>query len=996
MTAAISNQWSASFAQPAAFGNTPPALQSTVIALNSSTNVGSGSGTPTAGNWLVCIAGWNQAGLTPATIGYADDLHSFWRPGDVTKSDWAVSESAASTRTSIWYSPNLIRQAGDVYCAPSGAVAGMACTVLEISGLGPWDTVTGIYSNYAAAATSLNLALAAPSASSAMIAAVCGDSSAAGQAFAPSGWTTLVTTTASNGTDHTCDAVLTAAVLPSTTGSVSVSGTATTATDLSGVIIAFQINAPSPIPAGANPAWPGRVILEAALGSGMETPPDQCTWTTLSDNAWTSMAQGWKRFWGWKDKSGIPWGLGQYQSASGSVQLDNFDGAVSPSNVGSPFYSTALNRNMSFQSGVSPWTGQNGAVIAQSSAQSFASAGQGLPMYSMQLNGNGSTSTPYAVSDEVPVTGSAYYSASFWCYSASSWASGITVNINWYTSGNSYISTTGNVTVSPLAAGTWTQAATTGVQAPSNAAYASINATIAGTPGSSQAFYIAEAALVAGSAVVRTGLVTAGTPVRVRMALGTITTREGSVTYNRWYVWQRNTRAWPEKRNKALRGFVNATTSDAWAAATGTCPTPYRGEAEQDAPYAWWPCDDQPLTGGVLPTSLRNAAKGNSNTLAVQAASAGVAIGDAYSTTGTDLTTDGTVAAGLPPGNPAPSVAVYQVAQQQGWLYGDPQSSPQSAQSGNPVTAQPGSAAWQQTALQGDTGSNSWFLACNDANFPALSGGVSFGFWFNAAFFGTAKGFTDTAAAKYDVAGQPYAPITLATLATASAPVAVLQLAQSGGALNLITYNGSTGTSHSIYSASDLRSNSWHHVMLTTNGSSWTVYVDGGLTASVSGTGAGMTSAWTWLAVNADFGAGGGSSLTSNVHGGNVAYSGIMVFPSVLPAWRVRAHYTAGITGFGLIPAPQSVQVSTVLNRFAGSSYTPDGSEFGGSYGISGATVVSYGFSALAVSKAGSYTSGPAARTTVCALGGNTGGNLYGAAVWVGWTAVAPQVQVYT
>ena len=184
---AVVNQWAATFAQPASFGPTPPALQSTVIALNSSTSVGGGSGTPSEGNWLFCICGWNQAGLTAATVGDADDIHSLWRPGNVWASDWAVSSPAGSTRTSIWYTANLARSPADVYVAPSGAVAGMACLVIEVAGLGPWDTVTGIDTAYANSARTLTLALGAPAAASFMLAAVCGDNSAASQAFAPAG-----------------------------------------------------------------------------------------------------------------------------------------------------------------------------------------------------------------------------------------------------------------------------------------------------------------------------------------------------------------------------------------------------------------------------------------------------------------------------------------------------------------------------------------------------------------------------------------------------------------------------------------------------------------------------------------------------------------------------------------------------------------------------------------------------------------------------------------
>ena len=116
---AVVNQWAGTFAQPAVFGNMPPALESSVIALTPAASVGGGSGTPSAGNWLFCIAGWNQDGLPSATVGDGDDVHSFWRPGDVTASGWAVSPAGGNTRTSIWYTPNLVRAAGDVYCAPS-------------------------------------------------------------------------------------------------------------------------------------------------------------------------------------------------------------------------------------------------------------------------------------------------------------------------------------------------------------------------------------------------------------------------------------------------------------------------------------------------------------------------------------------------------------------------------------------------------------------------------------------------------------------------------------------------------------------------------------------------------------------------------------------------------------------------------------------------------------------------------------------------------------
>ena len=661
----VVNQWAATFAQPAAFGNMPPALQSTVIALNSSTSVGGGSGTPSAGNWLFCIAGW-QAGLAASTVGDADDIHSFWRPGDVTTSEWAVSSPSGKTRTSIWYTPNLARAPGDVYVAPSGAQAGRACLVVEVTGIGPWDTVTGITTAYANSTRSLNLTLAAPSSASFQIAAVTGDNSLAAPAtvFNPGGWTSLSTVIAANGTDHTSDAVLTAAYRGSNSSLVNVAASAGTAEDLSGVVIGVQLGAPSPIAGtGIAPGWPGRMIVEMALGGGFETPQDQLTWTVLNDSGVAPGPGVTKRFWGWADQGGIPYALAGLQSGTGTVTMDDADGHLTPSNSASPYY-------------------------------------------------------PHIVT---------------------------------------------------------------------------------------------------------------GTPVRLRVALGTLTGPLGSTTVNRWHVVQRNLLDAEEKRDSNMRTFVDMSLTDIWSVVSGSCPSPYRGEVRQDNPYAWWAMDDQPLSGGVQPASLRNSASGNTNPLTIYGASGGVTLGDAYSTAGTDATTRNATV--IPP----PSVATSAVGQQQGWMYGDPQASPASYATTGPVTASPGSAAWQQSGLGGNTGTNGWFLAANDAGFPPLSGGASVEVWFNAAFFATATAWQDTPTVGEPwnpLCGQPYANITLATLATASAPVAILQLDRAAGHLNLITYNGGTGTSHAIYTGSDLRSASWHQVVLTATTTAWAVWVNGGLTAA--------------------------------------------------------------------------------------------------------------------------------------------------------------------
>jgi Concanavalin A-like lectin/glucanases superfamily len=818
--AAVVNQWAATFSQPSAFGPTPPALQSTVVALNPGTSAGGGSGYPSAGNWLFCVAGWQQANTaSPVTAGNADDIHSWWRPAK-------VSPASGITRTSVWYTPNLARQPADVYTAPNGCMAGMAVLVFEVAGLGPWDELTGVYAASVAASATLNLSLAAPSGQAFVIGAVCGDNDSVSQAFAPAGWTPLHTVTASNGTDHTADAVLTSACL-TTSGPVAVSGTAASEESLSGVIIGVLTDAPSPIPDDwANPGWPGRTVLEVALGGGFQTPQDELAWTTVSDSAAPWRAENTPRLWNWRENStGIQYQLGALQATDGDVQLDNFDGALTPSNTSSPYY-------------------------------------------------------PY---------------------------------------------------------------------------------------------------------------ITAGLPVRLRVAVGTITTRDSSQTYNRWYVIQRNAYKVTELRDAQLRSYVDIKLTDIWSVASATCPTPYRGEVEQDDPYAQWPCDDQPLAGGVLPAKLLNAAPGNTNALNIIVSPAGTGPTTGYSTTGVEMS----VFNWAPDRNTA--LAVYTVGADQGWMYGDPQVSPQSAPSGSPVTAQPGSAAWQQTGETGNTGGYGWFLSCNDTGFPSLATGVTVEGWYNYEYLGsTSTG--EVEATWYVIAQQPYCQLTLWALTTNSAPVAILALNTSGH-LVFITYDGATPASTTIYSDSDLRSGSWHHYAVTLSASGWTVYVDGGVTAEVSGTPSGLSSSFSWFIGNGDMGTSGGGSTSGLAHTGNCSVSHLAIYPSMLPAWRIRAHYWAALAGFGLIPAPSQVQFSLTLpstDATKGPAVTPDGLEASGGYGYNYPDSETFTFAAVVSANAGDYTSGPSAwaATGGPAVTGDASGDGY--VVTVDWTGVAPSFSIYT
>ena len=663
----VVNQWANSYGQGVTLTAVTPALQSCVVSLAAGDSVGGGSGTATAGNWLFTIVSWTQdPAIAEVHIGVGDDIHSWWR-------EYPASLISGNVRTSISYTPNTARIAGNIYVAPDGEVTAINVLVVEVSGLGPWDTVAGTNANYAAAAASLSLSLGAPGAASFFIAGVGCDSTASTLTFTPAGYTTLHSLSQTDGSDHLADNQLKSAYLTSSSSSQSISASASPSTDLSGFLIGVYTTGTNPVPANNNPNWP-YLKFEAAFGSGFNTPNSELTWTDITN-----------RLWEYDETTGIQYQLGALQSTNLDLRLDNYDNALASLNTASPYYPDILS----------------------------------------------------------------------------------------------------------------------------------------------------------------------GTPLRIRAAIGTI----AGQTSNRWYVIQRNAQQWPEEIDETYRRNAPATGTDIWAVLSTIGPTPYRGEVYDDNPYAWWTADDQPFPANVLPTTLLNSAPRNTNALSILA-SPSIAAADNllfYYTEG-GTTTQSTVA-GLPPAS-----AIYAVAQQQGWMYGDPQSTPSSAIAGNEVTSSPGSAAWQASGQAGTIGSYGWYLHANDASFPALSGGITVEGWFSYPFYGSGTSFPGGTNGSTSVLQQPESPLTLLELATSSAPVAVLQL-DLNGHLNLLTYNGSTATSNSIYTSSDLRSDSWHHVAMTLTTTTWTVYVDGGVAATVSGSATGMTSAWTDLIVNGDMGGGGASAI---------------------------------------------------------------------------------------------------------------------------------------
>ena len=170
-------------------------------------------------------------------------------------------------------------------------------------------------------------------------------------------------------------------------------------------------------------------------------------------------------------------------AASVTSQATFTNGTLTESDAG-----TALNANPTFEAGIASWTAQNSATLASSSAQAHGGT------KSMSVTPNGVASGPGALSDQVPAGPGPLYTGTAWFWSASSWATGVRVQLNWYNAAHTYLSTTTPAAV-PLSAATWTQA-TVADTAPANAAYVQLVVSASGTPGAGQVFFTDDAQLI--------------------------------------------------------------------------------------------------------------------------------------------------------------------------------------------------------------------------------------------------------------------------------------------------------------------------------------------------------------------------------------------------------------------------------------------------------------------------------------------------------------------
>lgn len=532
------------------------------------------------GNLLVVLAGWDVQGvvtsgspIVPAGA-VADDQRNRWR----LLADSGSQVSGA--RCAIWACSNALPVASWLSVCPQGNFGSLWFTVAELAGLpaGYWPQLDFTVAASAQSGTALSLS---PTALQADVAFTIFAIGTTGRTVSGpgGGWSSIAS--GSVGGSNPDGLITGTAWQAASAGTVSTSWSASAPAPPGLAACVLGITQKSFPPVQVNADYP-LVVTEAAFGATIGDPEE-----ALLDTAWTDISpyaidqDGNANI---AVTRGRQYELDQPESGTLAVTLNNLTGAFSPQNAGSPYYSDALNSNMSFQAGTSPWATQNGAVIAQSAAFAYASAPAAIPQYSMVMHGDGSTSVPRAVSERVPASVNYSYTASaqVMCPAGYSGGGGCAVVVIWRDSGGSLISTSTG-TAAALPAGTWTQLTLTAA-APSGTATATVGVQAQGTPSAVTLFYVAEAALVQGSSVVSTGLVRLGTPVRVTAWWN------GRCYPIAWGLVERWPQDWPSLPQWGWSGMV---ATDIAGAAAVNLPSALQGELLADQPHICFPLSEQ-------------------------------------------------------------------------------------------------------------------------------------------------------------------------------------------------------------------------------------------------------------------------------------------------------------------------------------------------------------------------------------------------------------------
>jgi hypothetical protein len=555
----------------------------------SSYGIGTSSITTSQGSALVVYAAWNShvtgQYITVPSMSVSDSAGNLWRQVAISP-----LSSTSQLRCGIWMTTSAAPVSW-ISVNISGFSASCAWIAAEISGMPQAiDIDFSIGANGSGTGPSLT-GTATGNDIGFMILA--GNASLSVSSFPPA-WTAVTSITEGAGGAGTG---LIGYWNPSiTSGSVAASWLLNSSVPYTLVMCA--ISAAGSPPAQYSPEFP-LVIVEAAFGAqpGLSSSSTDYTWsseyifwTDISTRVIGDAAEG--RI---TATRGRQYELSQEETGTLDMFLDNHDGAFTPTNPGSPYYSNAINANMSFQSGITPWISKGNAALSVSSAQTFASGLNGNSQQALVITPDGMTVNPGAQSEDVPINVNYPYSASAWIYAAATYSFAY-VNLTYLNSSKVVISGT-NGTSTVVQGGQWTQLTVTNLTPPAGAAYAFMQVVLQNIAPSTP-FYVQEAAIVAGPSTVSTGLVAILTPVRVTMWW------QGT----QYPVWMGYVEQWPQTwPDMPQWGFAKITAIDAIGVlASISMSSALVSDVLLDNPYAYLPCNEQYTTStvGATPANL--------------------------------------------------------------------------------------------------------------------------------------------------------------------------------------------------------------------------------------------------------------------------------------------------------------------------------------------------------------------------------------------------------
>jgi hypothetical protein len=145
--------------------------------------------------------------------------------------------------------------------------------------------------------------------------------------------------------------------------------------------------------------------------------------------------------------------------------------------------STAANENTGFETTLTPWT-VTGGTVTRSSVQAYEGA------FSARVVPSGAATNVYIESELLPCLPGQSITIAGWVWTTSAVTTNFSMSVNWYTTGNVYISTSSSSVSIPAATWTFVTNTFTATTAGGGGFKYTLNPTLGGTPAASNVFYV--------------------------------------------------------------------------------------------------------------------------------------------------------------------------------------------------------------------------------------------------------------------------------------------------------------------------------------------------------------------------------------------------------------------------------------------------------------------------------------------------------------------------